>query len=133
VEVILTEPAMNCDEVGSSKWPDRRPRNVIISYRDTLNIIEFPVPRWQKCISCLVAIWIAGDPMTIFLVIHRGAIDIAIREKWWVDGYDFSLRLNDAPSVTQKTVKEHTIGIFLQQLFIAYQWSNQKEARVLQS
>jgi hypothetical protein len=117
VNNILIGLVMNCDKVDSLKWPDYKSRNVIMPYRDTFDMFDFPVPRWQKCIGYLVAIWMAGNLMMILLVIDRGSIDVVIWGKWWDDGYGFSFRSNDMPSVTRKIFKEHIIGIFATNIY----------------
>jgi hypothetical protein len=112
VNNILIGLVMNWDKVDSLKWPDHKSCNVIIPYWDTFDMFDIPVPRWQKCIGYLVAIWMARNLMMILLVIDRGAIDVAIWGKWWDDGYGFSFRSIDTPSVTRKIFKEHIMGIF---------------------
>jgi hypothetical protein len=71
------------------------------------------VSRKEKRISCITTISMAGDALTLLLVMHRRTIDVAVWEEGWRDGQDFMIRSNDTSYVTCPILTEYVTSVIL--------------------
>lgn len=112
VDGRLSELTFNLDEVGTSEWEDRKPKNVFIDNNLDSNHITYSVSRKVSHMTILTCVSAAGDALTPLLITKH-----TIKDSLWETGLrqdeDVMIRIRDPPYISKELFEEYINVVFI--------------------
>ena len=112
VENKLSELVFNLDEVGSSDWEDRKPKNVIVPRLVSPDDVYHAVSRRYRHITLLACVSAAGDALTPMIIVGSNVPDSIWRHGLREDE-DVMIRTRQPAYIDESLFYEYITSVFI--------------------